>query len=148
MLRNFIKEEFLIDDLHNIYVSNPDLFLSIENFYFGANCKFNMLEKGSSVQKSDLDNFITVKVLEFYIELASSNKNRFDLDDEVLNFTEILDPYTVFSGEYKSLVAIIHRFPMFCKESSLEALNTEWRLLKDTEELKNIELNPWTNFGR
>ncbi|CAH1099871.1 unnamed protein product [Psylliodes chrysocephalus] len=88
--------------------------------------------------KSELHNF-RLRALDFYIELSIQIKKRFNFGDPVLDFFKILNPEVAVSGKVGSIVIPANKyFPDLVND--IETLNTEWRMLAELSEIKNIDL--------
>lgn len=110
ILRNFIKKEHLTNfNLNDVNIKNPRIYTTIDNMYFGA--KFELFALETNINSTELNN-CKLKCLDFYIELATQIRFRFDFNDEVLKFAEIIDPKTLFNdnNEFLSLMPIVHKF--------------------------------------
>lgn len=89
-----------------------------------------------------------MRALEFYIELAQQIKSRFDFENPCLKFVSlVLDPHIALSGDVSSIVVEAAKyFPHLTQENNIERLNTEWRLLSDLSELKDIDTSTAESF--
>nr|WP_253308757.1 hAT transposon family protein [Rickettsia endosymbiont of Ceutorhynchus assimilis] len=135
ILRNYLDPEYIRaneNNLKNIDPKNPRNFLTIDKVYLGT--KVEVLSQ-QNINQNDLANF-KLKCLEFYVELSSQLKSRFDFEDPILNFVSIFDPKEAMSGKVSSIaVASSKYFPNLITD--LEKLNSEWRLLPDVNHLRN-----------
>lgn len=73
-------------------------------------------------------NFMNFKksCLNFYSELVTQIKKRFDFSDPVFEMCSIVNPKVALSYEIKTLYPILERFPVL-KVINLQTLDNEWR---------------------
>lgn len=143
ILKCFIDKS-VIDkySLGQIDVSNPHNFMKVEEIYIGA--KANNLIKISNVTELEVKN-LKLRILEFYICLATEIKNRFDFDSNIYNFLSLFQPHVAKSGNINSIIEAELYFPDLVTD--VETLDMEWRLLSENLQLKNEELNFWLVVG-
>lgn len=134
ILRNYMKLDYLKKtDMDKIEPSNPTHFLPLENIYLGA--KYEVEIKKNTIEASELKK-MKLSILEFYIELSLQIKQRFPFNDEKLKFLEKFSPEICLSGEVISIASdATNIFPSITGDIGI--LDSEWRLLADTTELKS-----------
>lgn len=144
LVRNFIKIEHLNKTpIKNINPSNPRSFIELDRIYFGAQVELMI---NDNFDANDVRDF-KLRCLDFYIELCTQIKNRFDFENPVMEYVSIFDPKTAVSGEIGSIVNDTTTFfPNLVTD--IEKLDSEWRLLADMNHFKHIELNSFEEFWK
>lgn len=136
ILRNYLNPDYIKKNentLKNIDPKNPRNFLNIEKVYLGTKVE---LLSANNINEKEFGDF-KLKCLEFYIELATQLKSRFDFEDPILNFVSLFDPKEAISGKIVSIAAASNKFfPNLITD--LEKLNSEWRMLPDVTHLRNF----------
>lgn len=101
-------------------------FVPLEKIYLGVHATetFETLKQDPNVNKSDINTFLK-SCLEFYIELTSNLKQRFEFEDPLYDLLTIIDPVKAQSFETKSLKGILNRFPVL--NVNVQDLDNEWR---------------------
>ena len=82
--------------------------------------------------------FFGVRCLDFYVEASAQIIERFPLKSNPLSKFYFLNPEVVKSGSIQSIVDIAVLFPNIINDSNLQSLDTEWRLLINTKEIKSF----------
>nr|XP_023013328.1 uncharacterized protein LOC111503289 [Leptinotarsa decemlineata] len=141
LLRNFIKKEHIDKTpIQNINPSNPRSIIELEKMYLGAQVELMI----NDFEVNDVRDF-KLRCLDFYIELCTQIKNRFDFENPVLNYVSIFDPKTAVSGEIGNIVKdTTTLFPNLVRD--IEQLNSEWRLLGDIDQFKQCNLTSFEEF--
>ncbi|XP_014299066.2 uncharacterized protein LOC106693944 [Microplitis demolitor] len=116
------------NDIFNVDHKNPRLFVPLDKIYIGLDANESLLEliENNEVQSSDVIEFRN-KILNFYIEVISEIKKRFDFSDSLYTFLQILEPKQARSYTIKSLGVILKRFPVLQKYVVLQELDNEWK---------------------
>lgn len=78
------------------------------------------------MKEKDMKIFFT-SVLNFYTELVTIVKKKFDFRDELYNIISVVDPEVAQGFKIKSLKLILKRFPTLENFVDLQALDIEWR---------------------
>jgi hypothetical protein len=65
--------------------------------------------------------------------------NRFPLKNNNLKKITFLNPEKVKRGNINSLVDVVRLFPNLVKHTKLQAIDTEWTLLRNNGELNNLD---------
>lgn len=78
------------------------------------------------------------------MELCVQIRQRFDFNDHILKFFSNFTPEKAISGDVLSIVKICSYFPSI--DVDVEELNTQWRLLPEFEDLKNISVLGFEQF--
>lgn len=136
ILRNFMKKEYVdknLGDLTKLNFRNPHEFLGIEKIYLGPSVQ--ILIENKTVNIADLKSF-RLRALEYYQTLCSEIRKRFDFNNPVLKNLQLLEPTSILSGKFISLMPLAKEFPNI--ESNIHQLNFEYR------QLMNIKWDPWT----
>lgn len=135
----FIKREYLKKtDLENVEYKNPKNYLPIEEVYYGANVSKSLLELNLT---SDQINFFRVRCLDFYTEACKQIIQRFPLKGNVIKLFNFLEPSIVKLGSISSISEVALLFPNLINDSQLQALDSEWRLLRNTDEIQSFSDN-------
>lgn len=83
--------------------------------------------------------------LNFYVELCSQIKSRFNFDDPILKIVKILNPHVVgTSNTVESIVDFQIYFPYLVDD--IESLDDEWRVLQTLEEIVIYKENSVPEF--
>ncbi|KAJ8914340.1 hypothetical protein NQ315_011328, partial [Exocentrus adspersus] len=136
LLRSYLKKVYIDNtNLNDVECKNPEYFLPLESIYLGA--KTEILMSKDNLDKTELHNF-RLRCLEFYTELASQIKKRFDFTDPIRHCQVKLE-VSLYAEKY---------FPQLVDD--IEKLNSEWRLLADLNELKTMDKSDieafWSNI--
>lgn len=131
ILVNFIKREIVKNkDLFSINISDPSVYLPINEVYLGAKVESIYIRNRSSITTSELKQF-QIKTLNFYVRLAKEFYQRFFAHDFFpnLKLLEAVDPVSIREGNQRSIVPLACKFPNLVQDSEIELLNKEWREL-------------------
>lgn len=131
----FIKRNILVmTPLENIDFKNPSNFLPIEQIYYGA--QVMKLISESNVSEDQLHLF-RIRCLDFYIEACTQITQRFPLKNNPLSKFQFLDPAIIKTGSIQSITDVALMLKFF-ETKKLQELDTEWRLLRNTEEIQSF----------
>lgn len=117
--------------LSAVSVRDPANFLPLEEVYLGGRVTVS-LQACQNLDKQLLDAF-RLRCLDFYIEGASQILQRFNLKDPVLTSLKALDPQSVLMKTVQSIAPLAAHFPNLVPESDINEIDSEWRLLRNTE---------------
>lgn len=132
----FIKRDYLKKtDLENVQFKDPSNYLPIEEVYFGANVSKSLLEMDLT---NDQIIFFRLRCLDFYVEACKQITERFPLKRNIIKFFEFIDPSVVKQGSLASISHIAILFPNILKDDKLQQLDSEWRLLRNTDEIQSF----------
>lgn len=132
----FIKRNYLLNTaLENVDFKNPANYLQIEDIYLGANVQKTISEIRLS---PDQLQFFWLRCLDFYIEACSQIIRRFSLKNNPIKKFEMLDPAIVKLGTIQSITDVAILFPNIVNSSDLQALDTEWRILRNCKEIESF----------
>lgn len=132
----FIKRNYLLNTpIENINFKDPGNYVPIEEIYFGGNVGKTISESRLSPEQL---HFFRVRCLDFYVEACSQIVQRFPLNNNPLKLLEFLDPEVVKSGSISSLSPVAVKFSNCLERPNIQALDNEWRLLRNTEEVKSL----------
>lgn len=144
LLKNFIDNKIrnrIGDDL-KINIHNPSNHLPLEKIYYGA--KVELIVKNSTkISKMELENF-RVRCLDFYLELCTQIRNRFDFNNPYYNYAANFTPLNATAGNVLSIANFAELFPNV--EVDLEAVNAEWHQLSESEDIKSMKNKNLTEF--
>lgn len=130
----FIKKNVMLNvSLHKINYKDPANFLPLDEIYLGAKLVIS-INSLTEVEKL----IFRKRCLQFFIEAANQINQRFDFNDQILLNMSLLNPKNVLDKKGDSIIPLQMHFPNLVSENKLQALDNEWRLLKNT----NLELKP------
>lgn len=112
-----------------IKYSDSRYFLPLDEIYLGISATETMsdLKKSPDIAEEDIQSFLE-SILEFYIELTTVVKRKFDFRDELYNVMSVVDPEIAQSyKKIKSLRCVLNRFPTLQKFVNLQELDNEWK---------------------
>lgn len=132
LLECFIQSSVLKSTpLHEIDFENPHNFVPLEEVYLGA--KISMFLVKDNQLNSEQKHILFVRCLNFYKEGAKQISKRFDFNSAVLQSLEAIDPAVVQSKTIKSIMNLASHFPNLVPECNLQTLDSEWRLLLNSD---------------
>ena len=82
----------------------------------------------------------------FLIEAVTQTSKRFPFDNEVFQNLKVLDPLTVKSKSVTSLAPLLTSFPSLVTDQTIQDIDTEWRLLRNSDMLRCDDDLPPTQF--
>lgn len=137
ILSNYIKASYLNSTrIENVQFRNPAKFLDNNQIYLGGKLVSRLLPSNIQISDTQKSEFIT-NCLNFYVEAAFQIYKRFPLKDlQVINKLKVLDPKQVFSEEIQSIIPLADYFKNIVLDNQLNDLDNEFRLLKNSQELK------------
>lgn len=109
--------------------ANPRHFLKLDEVYLGISAQETVrnIKQEPTVKESDIEMF-HVTCLNFYIELVSQIKTRFDFADPLYDFLQWVDPQEAQKFNVKSLSFVLERFPCLKNDIDAQKLDSEWKL--------------------
>jgi hypothetical protein len=128
--RNYIQST----EIENIDPKNPHNYVKLEDLYLGANVVLTI----NNLNAEQL-HFFRCRCLDFLIEGCVQIHNRFPLKNNNLKKMTFLNPEEVKRGNINSLVDVVRLFPNLVKNAELQAIDTEWRLLRNNSELNKLD---------
>ncbi|XP_074038465.1 protein FAM200B-like [Leptinotarsa decemlineata] len=141
-IKCFIKKEVIEDferksSIDKINVTDPHNYIPIESTYFGAKVDA-LLKQDINIHMQELTSF-KLRCLEFYTEICTQIKERFDFSDKILSFASNFIPETACEGSIRSIAEFINFFPHI--EVDIEAANIEWNLMVEASFDKETKEN-------
>lgn len=122
------RDSFRQQHLKDIQYKNPHNYLPLEQMYFGARVT-------ATLNNAELDPHLVhnfqMRCLDFMIEGVDQIYQRIPLQDTVLQNLSFLNPDKVES--LPSLAHIASSFPNIISLDEIQNLDTEWRMLKNSE---------------
>ncbi|KAJ8939882.1 hypothetical protein NQ318_023222 [Aromia moschata] len=109
--------------------------------------RFNNLNKETQSETPKIHNLYnsissTYKVLlEYFIKKRKSANQickRFDFNNEVLINMKLIDPAKIINEKPPSIIPLAKHFPNLVNENKIQPLDNEWRLLRNSEILKDF----------
>lgn len=129
----YLKEEFIeSSDLNTISPTDPRNFVNIKDMYLGVKVS-NQLEHVDIAPEAE--HYFRLKCLDFLIESAEQIKKRFPFDDRTFEKLRVLNPDIVKTKEVKSIAPLLDRFKNIVEDSAVQEIDTQWRLLRNTDEV-------------
>ncbi|CAH0721919.1 unnamed protein product, partial [Brenthis ino] len=112
----------------DIQFKNPRYYLTLEKNYLGplAQDSIQELSKTTNPPKTEIQNF-RISCLNFFTEIISQIKDRFEFKDSIFNILSVLEPKEAQSFEKKDLSDILSRFSTLNTIIDEKALGREWR---------------------
>lgn len=114
-------------------IINPRNFKLLDDIYLCAKLAISFASN-SSITANDIKTF-KLRCLDFYIEGAKQIKTRYKFDDPIAIKLEFLDQDVVQSRKISSLVETAVLFPSLLNFEDVQALDTEWRNLRNNTSL-------------
>lgn len=93
-----------------------------------------------SIDATVLHNF-RLRCLEFYIEATAQILTRFPLDNIQMKRLEAIDPQVVIEKRVPSIAPLAASFPTLLAEEALNKIDSEWRLLRNTDMNLSADVN-------
>lgn len=117
--------------LTQIAPCDPHHFKPLSSMYLGA--KVGMaLTNQQNIPSVAIEDF-RKRCLAFYTEAALQIMKRFPLSDTTMQNLEALDPSNVKHRSIPSLAPLMAAFPSLVTNETVQAVDTEWRLLQNTD---------------
>ncbi|KAI4455636.1 hat family dimerization domaincontaining protein-related [Holotrichia oblita] len=136
----FIKREYLKKTgIENVEYTNPSNYLPIEEIYYGANVSKSLLELNLA---GDQITFFGLRCLHFYIEACRQIIQKIPLKGNIIKLFNFIDPNIVKEGSISSITEVALLYPNLIKDSQLQALDSEWRILRNVAEIQSCPDNP------
>lgn len=85
--------------------------------------------------------FFKTRALMFYIEACDQVVQRFPLKNNPLRELRVFEPENVKKGNLPTIVSICRNFPILIKPTDFQKIDTEWRLLRNTNEIQKFDNN-------
>lgn len=146
----FLKRSYLnATNIEDVDFKNPHNFIDINDMYFGAKALDTMLT--DSNLSADQLNLFRTRCLQFYIEASEQIIHRFPLKNNPLKELNILDPENVKKGIHPSIIPLCRLFPSIIDAKDYQSIDTEWRLLRNTEKIQELQNKPedfWANVAQ
>ncbi|XP_031328947.1 uncharacterized protein LOC116170670 [Photinus pyralis] len=108
--------------------TDPTNFVPLDQLYLGiqASESIQNLKNDPNVAREDIERFFK-SCLNFYIEVVTDIKTRFDFSDPVFEIIKIVDPGFAYGFEVKSLNFVVKRFPFLNDFIDIQELDNEWK---------------------
>ena len=137
ILRSFIKKDVLKrTKLSDIYLENPDNYISLDEMYFGAKIDAFLKNSETKLEKKELHDF-KLRALSFYIELCKQIKMRFNFNNPHLIFAANFTVQNALSGDIISIAEFANLYPSL--NIDIEMVNIEWQHLYHTFPLSTYQ---------
>lgn len=128
LLECFIKREVILTTpIEKINFKNPHNYHQLTDVYLGA--KVALSEKNLT---SEQKHILRTRCLDFFVESCVQINLRFDFSNDIFKNLAIIDPINVIAGNTPSIVPLAQHFPNIIRDSEIQTLDNEWRLLRNT----------------
>lgn len=132
----FLKRDYLsVTSIENVDFKNPRNFLKLEDIYYGALVNNTILNENLNHEQLNL---FRVRCLDFYVEACQQIVTRFPLKNNPLKEVTILEAVNVKSGKTNSVISVCRLFPNVIDLKHFQDIDTEWRILRNTEKIKDF----------
>lgn len=136
LLECFIKREIICNTpVHQIKYKDPHNFLPLNEIYLGVKIAIS-IDKLDSSQV----HILRTRCLDFLIEGAVQINQRFDFNNAILKNMTLINPVTILKGKNDSIIPLVKNFPNIIHENDFQALDNEWRLLRNTKIECSVEI--------
>lgn len=133
LLEYYIKRQVIQEQaLYEVNYKDPANFLPLEEIYLGAKIAIIM----SSLSKESAY-VLRKRCLDFFIESAYQINKRFNFRDEILVNMNLINPSIILDAKFSSIVPLAKYFPNLIQEDKLQELDNEWRLLRNTDTMRD-----------
>lgn len=133
ILECFIRRDLILNcAIEKIDYKNPHNFLKLEDIYVGAENSAFLSRPDNGITKEQ-EVFFRTRCLHFLIESIDQINIRFDFANDVLLKLELINPENVKKGSSASIIPLAMHFPNLLTEKDYQKLDSEWRLLRNTE---------------
>lgn len=107
---------------------NRKYFETMDNIYIGMSATetLNEIKQMPNVRNIHIREFYDT-ILNFYIELVSVVKDKFEFRDSIYEIISFVDPQVAQEYKNKSLVSVWKRFPILRKFINIQELDKEWK---------------------
>ncbi|KAL1446714.1 hypothetical protein MTO96_044491, partial [Rhipicephalus appendiculatus] len=130
ILECYIKRDYLEATLlSDVQYKDPAKFLPLEEMYLGAKPTAALAGGTHGLNENQVHNF-RLRCLQFFIEAVHQIYLRFPLKNEQLKNLRVLDPKVVVDKTVPSIASLAVTFPLIVKESEINEIDREWRLLR------------------
>lgn len=134
----FLKREYLTSTpIENVDFINPRNLMHIDAIYYGAAASNTLLSSSENLN-SDQVNLFKCRCLDFYIEACKQITTRFPLKNNPIKSLDIIDPKNVKIGKTASIVPMTRLFPNIVQSNDFQEIDTEWRILRNCEQIKTF----------
>lgn len=148
----FLKRDYIvITEIENVDFKDPTNFLDINEVYCGAKATSSLMDSKTYPSRTpDHVQYFKLRCRDFYIEACQQIIKRFPLKNNPLKELGVLKPENVKGGQSQSIIPLCTLFPKIVNENDFQQLDTEWRILRNIEEINtfsnDIELF-WENVA-
>lgn len=150
LLDCFLKRDYLeATRLENVEYRSEDNIVARANLYLGAPVMISLANNTHGLTEKQLSEF-RENCLQFFIEGCNQIFKRFNPAEpsiQILKKLKIISPAEVLSKQHHTIAALAMEFPNLVKEEELNAIDMEWRLLRnvDPHDLVGLDLNNFWN---
>lgn len=128
----YLDDKFLEKTpLRKIALSDPHKFKPLTSIYLGAKVGMTLSQQ-HNIPPHAIQDFHQ-SCLAFYIEGATQIRTRFPFNDASFKQLEAFDPRVVNDKSLPSLIPLMSSFPTLVNDSQIQSIDSEWRLLRNTE---------------
>lgn len=145
LLECYLKDDYLIKTpLSSIEFKDPSNFKDLSSIYLGVKVRMS-LHQGHNLPLQDVQIF-RQRCQIFLLEAAIQICKRFPFAEATFQHLEVLDPDVVRSRSVDSLAALMSSFPSLVPSQAVQAMDSEWRLLRNSDILCSSSDTSVTEF--
>ena len=140
---NFMQTKYVKNaSILTVEHTDQSLYLPITEIYLGISVSESIkdLQQDADVPENDI-NYFFQSIQNFYIELVTIIKDKFDFTDVIFDIISVVDPAVAQEFKIKSLQNVLVRFPILKSYLDPQELDNEWRKHSFLDHLKE-ELDP------
>lgn len=132
LLECYLKDEYLQKTpISKVEYKDPRNFKKLSCMYLGAKVGMSLCQE-QALPLHDVQVF-RQRCQIFLIEAVTQISKRFPFDGTVFQNLKVLDPLSVKSKSVASLVPLMASFPSLVTDQTLQDIDTEWRLLRNSD---------------
>lgn len=116
------------ESLLQIDHTNPRLFVELTNIYVGISASETLvsLKQDKNVSSADIDLFYKT-CLNFYVELVTQVKTRFEFSDPLFSLISVIEPKVAQDFTVNTLQPLLNRFPVIKEFVDRQQVDNEWK---------------------
>lgn len=138
----YMRDDYLKKTpLSNIAPCDPRQFKPLPSVYFGAKVGMTLTMQQQTISSKAKEDF-RQRCLPFYTEAAVQIMSRFPLYDATFQNLQALEPATVKNKSVQSLAPLMAAFPSLVIDETVQTIDTEWRLLQNTDIGTQLGITP------
>ncbi|XP_049268465.1 uncharacterized protein LOC119379780 [Rhipicephalus sanguineus] len=119
-------------EVSKVEFRNPKCFLPMEDVYVSGQATA-LLSSRECALTAEQSQFFRLRCLDFYVESVDQILKRIPFQESVLRHLELLDPAVCMNGSAASIAPLAQAFPNLVSGKTMQALDTEWRYLRNAD---------------